>query len=57
MKQIKDMNGICKFCDGYCLRVELEDFKSVYRCKDFVPTEDNWQEKIRKELEEICNLK
>lgn len=49
MKQLKDMSGICKYCVG-CLRLENENFKSVYRCKDFEPNQMNWQDLIREEL-------
>lgn len=35
MKQLKDMQGICKYCVGDCLRLEDESFDGVYRCKDF----------------------
>lgn len=49
MKQLKDMFGICKYCVG-CLRLEDENFKSVYRCKDFEPNQVNWKELIEKEL-------
>lgn len=49
MEQLKDMAGICKFCTG-CLRLENEDFKSVYRCKDFEANQVNWQELIEQEM-------
>lgn len=49
MKQLKDMPGICKYCSG-CMRLELDNFKSVYRCKDFEPAQVNWEQYIRKEL-------
>lgn len=49
MKQLSEMPGICKFCEG-CLRLESEDFKSVYRCKDFQPNQINWREYIEEEL-------
>lgn len=49
MKQLKDMPGICKYCSG-CMRLELDDFKSVYRCKDFEPAQVNWEQYIREEL-------
>ena len=49
MKQLEDMSGICKYCVGW-LRLESEDFKSVYRCKDFEPIKRNWHELIEKEL-------
>lgn len=55
MKQIKDMPGICKYCDGYCLRVEQEKFKSVFNCVDFQPAYDNWYEDFRKELKDGFN--
>ena len=49
MKQLVDMPGICKYCTG-CLRLEYENFKSRYRCKEFEANQLNWQEKLRKEL-------
>lgn len=49
MKQLKDMPGICKYCVG-CLRLEDENFKSVYRCKDFEPNQVDWRELTEKEL-------
>lgn len=49
MKQLEDMPGICKYCSG-CMRLELDDFKSVYRCKDFEPAQVNWEQYIREEL-------
>lgn len=49
MKQLKDMPGICKYCVG-CLRLENENFKSVYRCKDFEANQVNWRELIEKEV-------
>lgn len=50
MRQLDDMPGICKFCVG-CLRLENENFKSRYRCKDFEPNQVNWEDLNRKELE------
>lgn len=41
MKQLKDMQGICKYCIADCLRLENEDFNGVYRCKDFERGEIN----------------
>lgn len=49
MKQLKDMQGICKYCTG-CLRLEYNNFKSVYRCKDFEANQVNWEEVFREEL-------
>lgn len=49
MKQLIDMPGICKYCVG-CLRLEAEDFKSVFRCKDFEPNQMNWRDLFDKEL-------
>ena len=49
MKQLKDMPGICKFCCG-CLRLEDENFTSVYRCKDFEANQVNYEELLREEL-------
>ena len=49
MKQLVDMPGICKYCTG-CLRLEDENFKSRYRCKDFEANQINWQERLREEL-------
>lgn len=49
MKQLADMPGICKYCTG-CLRLEDENFKSRYRCKDFEPNQMNWEDLIKEEL-------
>lgn len=49
MKQLKDMLGICKYCVG-CLRLEDENFRSVYRCKDFEANQINYEELLREEL-------
>jgi hypothetical protein len=48
MKQIKK-NTLCYYCLG-CNKQESEEYKSVARCKYFVPGIKNWQEKLRKEL-------
>lgn len=50
MKQLKDMLGICKYCIADCLKLENDNFKSVYRCRDFEPNQVNWRELIEKEL-------
>lgn len=47
---ISNMPGICKYCVG-CLRLEDENFKSRYRCKDFEANQVNWEELIKNELE------
>lgn len=44
------MPGICKYCVG-CLRLEDENFKSRYRCKDFEANQVNQEELIKNELE------
>lgn len=49
MKQLVDMPGICKYCTG-CLRLEDENFKSRYRCKDFEANQINLQDLMREEL-------
>ena len=49
MKQLKDMLGICKYCVG-CLKLENENFTSVYRCKDFEANQVNYEELLREEL-------
>ena len=49
MKQLSEMKGICKYCAG-CLRLENEDFKPVYRCRDFEANQVNWEELMREEL-------
>ena len=49
MKQLADMPGICKYCTG-CLRLEDENFKSRYRCKDFEPNQMNWEDLMKEEL-------
>ena len=49
MKQLRDMKGICKYCVG-CLKLEDENFRSVYRCKDFEANQANWRELVEKEL-------
>lgn len=53
MKQLEDMQGICKYCVADCLRLEDEDFDGVYRCKNFEPNQisiKEVEEKIREEL-------
>jgi len=54
MKQLVDMSGICKYCTG-CLRLEDENFKSRYRCKDFEANQISWQDLIREELKKKWN--
>ena len=49
MKQLRDMPGICKYCVG-CLRLEDENFRPVYRCKDFEANQVNWRELMEEEL-------
>lgn len=49
MERIKK-NVLCHYCLG-CNKLELKDFNGVMRCKDFIAGVDNWQEKIRKELQ------
>lgn len=49
MKQLSDMKGICKYCVG-CLRLEDENFESVYRCNNFEPTNENWRKLIEQEI-------
>ena len=46
------MIGICKFCVGDCLRIDLEEFEGTHRCNRFEPVEDNWYEKYRKSMME-----
>ena len=48
MKQIKK-NTLCYYCLG-CSKQESEDYKTVIRCKNFIPGIENWQEKLREEL-------
>ena len=48
MKQI-EKNTLCYYCLG-CNKQEDTDYKSVMRCKGFVPGINNWQEKLREEL-------
>lgn len=48
MKQIEN-DKLCYYCTG-CNAEELEEFKPVMRCKNFVPGYENWQEMFRKEL-------
>lgn len=49
MENVTTMPGICKYCEG-CLRMEDENFKSVYRCLDFIPMKNNWRKLIEEEL-------
>lgn len=49
MKQIKK-NTLCYYCLG-CNKQEEIDYKPVMRCKGFVPGVENWQELLRKELQ------
>lgn len=48
MQQI-EKNTLCYYCLG-CNKQESEEYKSVMRCKNFVPGVENWQERLRKEL-------
>ena len=53
MKQLEEMQGICKYCVADCLRLEDENFNEVYRCRNFEPNQINIkevEEKIREEL-------
>ena len=52
MKQLKDMPGLCKYCTT-CLRLEDENFKSVYRCKDFEPYKITLEEAQKLVIEEL----
>lgn len=52
MKQLRDMPGLCKYCTT-CLRVEDENFKSVYRCKDFEPYKITLEEAQKLVIEEL----
>lgn len=52
MKQLNEMYGLCKYCIGDCLRIELENFEGTYRCTGFEAKEKNWYEKYRKELKQ-----
>lgn len=45
MKKI-EKNKLCHYCLG-CNKLELESFNGVYRCNNFVPGIENWQEKYR----------
>lgn len=49
MKQLKK-NTLCYYCLG-CNKQEEIDYKPVMRCKGFVPGVENWQELLRKELQ------
>lgn len=49
MKQIKK-NTLCYYCLG-CNKQEEIDYKPVMRCKGFVPGVENWQELLRRELQ------
>lgn len=48
MEQIKK-DKLCFYCYG-CNKLEIEQFKGVSRCKDFVSAVADYQEKIREEL-------
>lgn len=47
MKQI-DKQYLCYTCYG-CNRLELEDFKGVYRCKNYMKKERAKDEQIQKQ--------
>lgn len=49
MKQIKK-NTLCYYCLG-CNKLELIEFNEVMRCKNFTAGVENWQELLRKELQ------
>lgn len=49
MKQIKK-NTLCYYCLG-CNKQEEIDYKPVMRCKGFCAGIENWQELLRRELQ------
>lgn len=49
MKQIKK-NTLCYYCLG-CNKQEDIDYKPVMRCKEFCTGVENWQELLRRELQ------
>ena len=44
------MEGLCKYCVGDCMRLELEDFNGIYRCSGFEAKEENWYEKYKNDI-------
>lgn len=46
MKQLEE-NKLCYYCLG-CNTQEIENFNPVMRCKNFIASEENWQEKMIK---------
>lgn len=59
MKQLSEMYGLCKYCVGDCMRLELENFEGIYRCNGFEPRKKNWYSEYKEDLrrEQEGNLK
>lgn len=54
MVQLENMKGLCKYCVGDCMRLELPEFEGMYKCNSFEPKEKNWYENY---LEDFRNKK
>ena len=43
------IQGLCECCLG-CNKLENKNFSGVYRCKDFVPAQLNWEQVYSEKL-------
>lgn len=54
MKQLytplEKMKGLCKYCIGDCLRLELVEFEGTNKCDGFEPASKDWHEKYREDF-------
>jgi len=48
----EEINNKCKKCLG-CNRLELENFKGVYRCENYIEKEKTEDEQIQKQKSNI----
>ena len=46
---MQKLEGICQYCLG-CKKLEILEFKGVHRCKNYVPSQIDWQEYYYEEL-------
>lgn len=49
-KPLEKLNGLCKYCVGDCMRLEIFDFPGVSKCTSFEPKEENWYELYRQDF-------
>ena len=46
---MEEIKGVCLYCMG-CNKLEMKYFTGVYRCKNFMPNQVNWEQYYREEL-------